>query len=294
MEIRHGAHIAQDKSPPVVELAAKREDITLLKDAVSETRSAAAAIAEPEEVVFLTPFDYLFPNLTNDPAAHLPADNPTRIAAVVAGLNALGDAMVEDSLAPGEGPLQSTGNSTIPTVYTYWGQFIDHDLTANTDRDAEVSNITRPDLAPLPPGFVVENLKNLRQPTVNLDSVYGDGPTFDPSVPTQAGRMYDGIKLRVGKVAVNPAKPDPQPIPGVPIPPDRLEGAAKDVFVSVDPNRDLPRIGALIQEGVVEEDDFPVNVRNEPNFEQRAFIADARNDENLILAQFHTVAGLIA
>jgi hypothetical protein len=59
--------------------------------------------------------------------------------------------MVEDSLAPGEGPLQSTGNSTIPPVYTYWGQFIDHDLTANTDRDAEVSNITKQDLAPLPP-----------------------------------------------------------------------------------------------------------------------------------------------
>ena len=38
----------------------------------------------------------------------------------------------------------------------------------------------------------------------------------------------------------------------------------------------------------MKEDDFPVNVRNEPNFEQRAFIADARNDENLILAQFHT------
>jgi hypothetical protein len=102
--------------------------------------------------------------------------------------------MVEDSLAPGEGPLQSTGNSTIPTVYTYWGQFIDHDLTANTDPDAEVSNITKPDLAPLSPDFVVENLKNLRQPTVNLDSVYGDGPTFDPSLPTQAGRMYDGVK----------------------------------------------------------------------------------------------------
>ena len=270
-DIRHGAHITEDTSQPAVELAAKREDITTLKDAV--------ATAEPEEVLFETPFDYLFPELATDSTAHLPADDPAKIAAVVAGLKALGDAMVEDSLAPGEGPLQPTGNSTIPPVYTYWGQFIDHDLTANTDRDSEISDITKADLAPLDPAFVVENLKNLRQPTVNLDSVYGDGPTFDPSNPTQAGRMYDGIKLRVGKVAKNPDPlPDPgnPPIRGVPIPP---EG---------DDLRDLPRIGTLISEGVVKEEDFPENLRNKPNFRQLAFIADARNDENLIIAQFHT------
>jgi hypothetical protein len=292
-EIRHGAHITEDKSPSAVELAAKREDITMLKDAVAESavpkrRGALAATSEPEEVLFVTPFDYLFPALTTDPSAHLSADDPAKIAAVVAGLKALGDAMVEDTPASGEGPLQPTDNSTIPTVYTYWGQFIDHDLTANTDRDSEVSNITKPDLAPLPPAFVVQNLKNLRQPTANLDSVYGDGPTLDPSVPTQAGRMYDGIKLRVGKVAMNAPKPAPQTIPGLPIPPDRLEGAADDVFVSVDPNRDLPRVGVLISEGVVQKADFPEKVRDEPNFEQLAFIADARNDENLIIAQFHT------
>jgi hypothetical protein len=280
-DVRHGGHITEDKSLPGVELAAKREDITLLKDAVAGSAmvETACAAAEPEEILFVTPFDYLFLDLATDPAAHLPADNPAKIAAIVAGLKALGDAMVEDSLAPGEGPLQSTGNSTIPPVYTYWGQFIDHDLTANTDRDAEVSNITKQDLAPLPPAFVVRNLKNLRQPTVNLDSVYGDGPTFDPSNPTQAGRMYDGIKLRVGKVAKNPDPlPDPgnPPIRGEPIPPER------------DDLRDLPRIGVLIGEGVVKEEDFPEKLRGQTNFKNLAFIADARNDENLIIAQFHT------
>jgi len=48
---------------------------------------------------------------------------------------------------PGETP---AGNSAIPPVYTYWGQFIDHDLTANTDRDESVS-ILGSDLVPLPP-----------------------------------------------------------------------------------------------------------------------------------------------
>jgi heme peroxidase len=286
-DITHGGHILEDKSPPGVALAAKREDITMLKDwvagfAVARTARAAVATAEPEEVLFATRFDYLFLDLTTKEAAHLPADEP---AAIVAGLKALGDAMVEDSLAAGEGPLQPTGNSTIPPVFTYWGQFIDHDLTANTDRNSAISDITKPDLAPLDPAFVVENLKNLRQPTVNLDSVYGDGPTFDASKPTQAGRMYDGIKLRVGQVAKNPDPlPDPSnpPIRGVPIPPDKVTGG------DTDPNRDLPRIGALINQGVVKKEDFPEELRNKPNFEQLAFIADARNDENLIIAQLHT------
>ncbi|MDQ3564977.1 MAG: heme peroxidase family protein [Pseudomonadota bacterium] len=266
-------------------MAAKREDITLLKDAVAGfarpgTAGAAVATAEPEEVLFSTPFDYLFPKLATNPAALLPADDPAK---VVAGLKALGDAMVEDSLAPGEDPLQPTGNSTIPPVYTYWGQFVDHDLTANTDRDSAKSDITKPDLKPLPPADVVKELKNLRQPTVNLDSVYGDGPTFDASKPTQAGRMYDGIKLRVGKVALNPVPPpEPPPIRGVPIPPDKVTGG------DTDPNRDLPRIGPLIEEGVVKEQDFPEDLRKKSNFKNLAFIADARNDENLIIAQFHT------
>jgi hypothetical protein len=56
MDIRHGAHITEDTSPPAVELAATREDITPLKDAV----------VEPEEVLFETRFDYLFPELATD------------------------------------------------------------------------------------------------------------------------------------------------------------------------------------------------------------------------------------
>ncbi len=50
----------------------------------------------------------------------------------------------------------------------------------------------------------------------------------------------------------------------------------------------MPRIGVLISEGVVRKEDFPAKLQSEPNFEQLAFIADARNDENLIIAQFHT------
>jgi hypothetical protein len=228
-EITHGGHVIQDESPQAQALAGMQESVTLAADAV-------------EEVTFETAFDYLFLDLVNNPKDHLPANNP---AQVVAGLKALGDAMVEDPAAPGD-ELQALGNSTIPTVYTYWGQFIDHDLTANTDRDRETIDITKPDLAPLPPASVVAKLKNLRQPELNLDSVYGDGPTFNARNPTQAGDFYVDVKFRIGTAATG------ADIAGVKIPP------AGDLA------RDLPRLN------------------------KRAQIADARNDENLIIAQLHT------
>ncbi len=233
INIKHGGHVLEENSERAVELAQTQETFTLAADAVVG------------EVTSKTSFDYLFINLVNDPAAHLPADDP---ASVVAALNALGDAMVEAQAQAGE-ELQPTGNSAIPPVYTYWGQFIDHDLTANTDRTSPVSDITRLDLSPLDPAFIVANLENLRQPTVNLDSVYGDGPTLDPSHPTQAGSFYNGVRFKVGTAATKNL--DGEDIPGARIPPeDDLE-------------RDLPRIDKIAQ------------------------IADGRNDENLIIAQFH-------
>jgi hypothetical protein len=228
--ITHGGHVLDDAAEPqrVRELARTQESFTTAEEAVGE-------------VTFTTPFGYLFRDLEDDPAAHLPAEDP---AAVVAALKRLGAAMVEDNPPP------PAGDSIIPGVYTYWGQFIDHDLTANTDRVATASDITRPDLSPSPPADVVRDLQNLRQPTLNLDSVYGDGPTLDPARPTRAGSFYDGVKLKVGTCATesNPGRP---PIGGVRIPPD------------ADLERDLPREG------------------------KKAQIADARNDENLIVAQFH-------
>src|SRR4028118_548904 len=135
-EIRHGGRVLESNAAEADRLAHTQESINTVPNVVGT-----------EEVTFETPFDYLFTELENDTTAHLPATNP---AAVVAALKALGDAMVENAV-PGEDPLQPVGNSTIPPVYTYWGQFIDHDLTANTDRDSTISDITKPDLKPLDP-----------------------------------------------------------------------------------------------------------------------------------------------
>jgi hypothetical protein len=195
--------------------------------------------------VATTPFDYLFADLAEQfPNHHLPSGDPATAAATVAALTALGTAMIDNA---SQSP--DPADSIIPPIYTYWGQFIDHDLTANTDRTSATSDVTRADLAPVPPATVKRDLRNLRLPALNLDSVYGDGPTFDPARPTQARNFYDGIKFVIGELAT--IQKNGTPPGGGPVPPvDDLK-------------RDLPRDDKV------------------------ARIGDARNDENLIVAQLH-------
>jgi hypothetical protein len=122
------------------------------------------------------------------PAAHLPVEPA---AAVVASLKALGAAMVDQQ------DDTTDGDSKVAPIYTYWGQFVDHDLTANTDRDDDIS-ITDLPFEPLQPEKVVRKLRNLREPRLNLDSVYGNGPAYSDrkdQVP------YDGDRLRIGPLA---------------------------------------------------------------------------------------------
>ncbi len=92
-------------------------------------------------------------------------------------LRRLGEAMVED----GGGDID---NPSIPSGYTYVGQFVDHDITF--DPASSLQRMNDP-----------EGLVNFRTPRFDLDSLYGSGPNEDPF-------MYDersgGVKLLVGKV----------------------------------------------------------------------------------------------
>src|SRR4051812_9119858 len=112
LNLKHGGHILDDNAPGAEEIAGKIDSVILKKNALHKDEP------QPTE----TPFDYLFPQLKDDPASHLPAADPAK---VVADLTALANAMIDDP------PTTPAGNSIIPPVYTYWGQFIDHDLTAN-------------------------------------------------------------------------------------------------------------------------------------------------------------------
>jgi hypothetical protein len=242
--IRHGGQILPDDAPNAEPTTDKLEEVSLLSSVVADRSLEGQRLAEVS-----TPFNYLFDDLAAQfPARHLPGDS----AAVTAALKRLGEAMAEPAPPPGQ-QLQPTGNSTIPAVYTYWGQFIDHDITANTDRQNTVTDITVEDLKPLQPEVVVRDLRNLRRPALDLDSVYGDGPTFEGGPETAAADMYDGIKLRLSEVAE-----------GGGIPGDHIPTLGDNL-------RDLPRdSGAQL-----------------PEDKTVALIGDGRNDENLIVAQLH-------
>ncbi len=83
----------------------------------------------------------------------------------------------------GQPDAQATGgdNPDIPSGYTYFGQFLDHDITFDASSRLQTSN--DPDA-----------LVNFRTPRYDLDSVYGSGPVDEPFQYDQrnAGRLLVG------------------------------------------------------------------------------------------------------
>jgi Animal haem peroxidase len=87
-----------------------------------------------------------------------------------ANLAALGAAMSADFEAPSDG--KDEEESGIPSLYTYLGQFIDHDITFDPASSLQKQN--DPDA-----------LVDFRTPALDLDNVYGRGPSDQPY-------LYDG------------------------------------------------------------------------------------------------------
>jgi hypothetical protein len=143
------------------------------------------------------------------------------------GLVALGMSMET------EPPSDTTNNldSAIPAGYTYLGQFIDHDITL-LDPNTKLTEDGQVD-----PG----NIKNLRTPSLVLDSLYLGGPEKNPELYN-----LDRKTFKIGHTSAN------------------LNLGACD--------NDLPRKGEHAEPGEKVTD---------------AVIGDARNDENLAVAQTH-------
>src|SRR5262249_33294617 len=85
----------------------------------------------------------------------------------VINLAALGDAMSAGFDAPFDGP--DPEESSIPGLYTYLGQFIDHDITFDPASSLQKQN---------DPNALVD----FRTPAFDLDSVYGRGPDDQPYI----------------------------------------------------------------------------------------------------------------
>jgi hypothetical protein len=154
---------------------------------LEEFQSARAALAERSanirlgfataQPVVTRDFGFLFPELQADPDNLLPESGATRDA-----LAELGRAMID------EGGAASGGDSRIPAAYTYFGQFVDHDITLEA-QSATLPELVDPDLVPLTPNQIENNLQNGRTATLELDSVYG----------FPAPR--DGARMQLGKVS---------------------------------------------------------------------------------------------
>ena len=87
--------------------------------------------------------------------------------------------------------LENEFGSEIPAGYTYFGQFIDHDLTF----DPASSLMRRND----PSGLL-----NFRTPRFDLDNLYGRGPDDQPYLYDQK----DKDKMAIGSSVDDPSLPD--------------------------------------------------------------------------------------
>jgi hypothetical protein len=109
-------------------------------------------------------------------------------AATQSLMNKLGEMMGD----PGRDPNVNSNNpgdpgvSSIPSGYTYFGQFVDHDITLDVSSSIDVPTDAN-------------TINNMRSPALDLDSVYGRGPGLDPFlyVFPNAGPST-AIKLQVG------------------------------------------------------------------------------------------------
>lgn len=173
--------------------------------------------------------------------------------------------------------------SDIPAVMTYWGQFLDHELTARTDRESVVSDLA----AGVPQASaarIAAELKNARSPRFDLDSVYGGppiGPDFTPTSAAQTATVVSGMrhpsnpaKMRIGTCLTGESND--------PIPDDLDRHRDLPRFLQVEPPvRDAYLALAQSQLTPAEFAAFRASLPS------RAIIGDKRNEENLIVAQFH-------
>lgn len=119
-------------------------------------------------------FDYLFPDLQSKPEALLPESPGT-----VKHLKALAEALIETNDTPER-------DSAIPAIYTYFGQFLDHEITF--DRVSRTfGRLNDPNFAPAPLATIRQLMVNDRSPRLDLDCVYG--PMLDGTPIPRVGDL---------------------------------------------------------------------------------------------------------
>jgi hypothetical protein len=143
---------------------------------------------------------------------------------------------------------RDTGSdSPIPAGFTYIGQFIDHDITM--DVSSSLDDATN-----------AGKVLNMRTPVLDLDSLYGRGPALDSFLYRfpSTGTNPTAIKFQLGTNQRDAT--------------GGSGGASGSAGMKIRTDFDVPRMCD------------PVNPIASSN---TAIIGDPRNDENLIVSQFH-------
>jgi hypothetical protein len=211
------------------------------------TGAGGIALDAPEA----SDFGFMFPDLLDDPANLLPSGDTVDpgtgqsvSARTTAALRALGAAMADEN-SPDPRP-----DGLIPAAYTYFGQFIDHDIT-KSEFLLVVPGISDPieadAITPLMPHQIGNAIVNGKTPELDLDSLYKNLAETDATA-------VDG-SMELG--TVSPTTFGPIPV--------------------ADLLHDLKRRPMLANPTTDEE----------LMLDRQALIGDPRNDENLIVAQLH-------
>ncbi len=237
------------------------------QEAMTESVIPAGADISVDEAA---DFGYFMPPSGN-PSDYLPDD-------CVSELDALGNHMVPSEASPPD--IDATPDGSLPAIMTYWGQFLDHELTARTDRETVISQID-PGSPVFSAADIETMLKNARTPRFDLDSVYGGvavGAGVAEGLEAEVATVISGMRhpILTDKMRVGTAGPDG------PLPDD------------LDPHRDLPRFGQVeksVRDAYLKIAQQRLSAADFAEFrtklDKRAIIGDMRNDENLIVAQFH-------
>ncbi len=81
-------------------------------------------------------------------------------------------------------------DSNIPAGFTYFGQFVDHDITLDVSSSLDVATDAT-------------SISNMRSPTLDLDNVYGRGPALDPYLYQFPNSPSTAVKFKLGKNTAN-------------------------------------------------------------------------------------------
>ena len=218
----HGRHIttgdAQQASARLAELSA---DVPL-----------AFAMVQPAE---LHDFDFMFPALQANPDNLLPEDPAT-----ITQLVNLGRTMHDRGRAFPNDP----GDADIPAAYTYFSQFVDHDITLEA-LSATLPELLDPNMTPMPIPQIKSTLKNARTATLDLDNVYSAPAPRDSAAPD---------KMALGRVSSTGSVVPPRVRPAgkgddndVPREPRNTEHAHDRAALIGDPRDDENTIIAQLQ-----------------------------------------------